>query len=182
MRRYVAFLRGINVGGHRIRMAALREIFEEMGFSGVSTFIASGNVIFSAGGESADVLTDRIEGRLAERLGYDVATFLRTPAEIEAIASHEPGNAVEQGGQERSTYVILLRDRASDDLRATLSAMSSANDEFRFSGREIYWHTRGRLTESPLFGGALERATRGIENTMRNITTLRRLRGKMHPS
>ena len=87
MKRYIAFLRGINVGGHRVKMDRLRSLFEEMGLADVSTFIASGNVVFSANSNDVDSLSSRIEQCLAQRLGYDVATFIRTPAELEAIAA-----------------------------------------------------------------------------------------------
>src|SRR5215216_6241927 len=90
MSRYAAFLRGINVGGHRIASAELRARFEEMGLRDVSTFRASGNVIFGAGAEPLADLVVRIEAGLAESLGYEVAVFLRTGSEMRAIADHQP--------------------------------------------------------------------------------------------
>jgi uncharacterized protein (DUF1697 family) len=179
MSQYVALLRGINVGGHRVKMDRLRALFEEMGFANVSTFIASGNVIFSESSDDVGSLIDRIERRLAQRLGYDVPTFIRSPAELEAIAAFEPADA---GGSEPSTssvYVILLGTPPDDDLRSTLSGLGSEMDEFRFSGREIYWLIQGKLSESPLFGSGLEKATRGVPTTTRNITTIRRLVTKL---
>jgi uncharacterized protein (DUF1697 family) len=179
MSQYVAFLRGINVGGHRVKMDQLQGIFEEIGLTDVSTFIASGNVIFSASPDDAGSLSDRIERRLAQRLGYDVPTFIRSPAELEAIAAFEPAGA---GGSEpspSSLYVILLGAPPDDDLRSTLSGLGSEMDEFRFSGREIYWLIQGKLSESPLFGSGLEKATRGVPTTTRNITTIRRLVTKL---
>ncbi|NNK48375.1 MAG: DUF1697 domain-containing protein, partial [Gemmatimonadetes bacterium] len=56
MRQYIAFLRGINVGGHRVKMNRLGELFEELGLSNVSTFIASGNVIFWTDSEDVEAL------------------------------------------------------------------------------------------------------------------------------
>jgi uncharacterized protein (DUF1697 family) len=175
MSQYVAFLRGINVGGHRVKMDRLRAFFEEMGFANVSTFIASGNVIFSASSDDVGSLSDRIEQRLAQRLGYDVPTFIRSPAELEAIAAFESADA---GGSEPSAsslYVILLGAPPDDDLRSTLSGLGSEMDEFRFSGREIYWLIQGELSDSPIFGSRLGKAIRGVPTTTRNITTIRRL-------
>lgn len=179
MPRHIAFLRGINVGGHRVKMDRLRGLFKEMDFANVSTFIASGNVIFSSSSGDISSLTARIEQCLAERLGYYVATFIRSPAELEAIAAFEPADA---GGNEppaSSLYVILLRAPADDDLRSSLSSLGSEMDEFRFSGREVYWLIQGKLSESPLFGSGLEKATRGVPTTTRNITTIRRLVAKL---
>jgi uncharacterized protein (DUF1697 family) len=179
IQQYIAFLRGINVGGHRVKMDRLRGLFEDMGFTDVSTFIASGNVVFSASSGDVDSLTARIEQRLAERLGYDVATFIRSPAELQAIAAFETANGGRDEPPTSSLYVILLQSPATDELCSTLSGLSSEMDGFQFSGREIYWLIQGKLTESHLFGREIEKATRGVPNTTRNITTIHRLVAKL---
>lgn len=187
MPQYIAFLRGINVGGHRVKMDRLREVFEELGLTSVSTFIASGNVIFSSDSDDASALTDQIEQHLAQELGYEVATFLRFPARLQEIAAFESPE-VTGGGRtaERETaqeaagsvYVMLMREPASEALRTTLNELNSETDQFHFSGCEVYWSIQGKVSESPLFGTKLERATRGVSTTMRNINTLRRLAAK----
>lgn len=170
MPQYIAFLRGINVGGHRVKMDRLGGLFEELGLDDVATFIASGNVIFSTESSDVESLTDQIERHLAQSLGYEVATFLRSPAQLEAMAAFE---------SDTSVYVTLLRAPASDELRAVFACLSSEFDQFVFSGCEIYWQVQGKVSESPLFGKALEKATRGVPNTMRNLNTVRRLAEKV---
>src|SRR4051794_184860 len=86
MERYVAFLRGMNLGGRRIKNEELRAEFEALGFEEVATFRASGNVIFAASKESESRLRERIEAGLGEALGYAVPVFLRSCAEVAAIA------------------------------------------------------------------------------------------------
>src|SRR5918994_5060517 len=90
--RCIAFLRGINVGGHQVKMDAVRRTFEALDLDNVATFIASGNVIFETGdpgGDPADTevaaLTARIESHLRAALGYEVPTFLRTDSELARI-------------------------------------------------------------------------------------------------
>ena len=75
--RYIAFLRAINVGGHVVKMDALRAHFAALRLTAVESFIASGNVIFLATSADPTALEQRIEARLAAQLGYSVATFLR---------------------------------------------------------------------------------------------------------
>jgi uncharacterized protein (DUF1697 family) len=75
--RSVAFLRAINVGGHTVKMADLRRSFEALGFGGVATHIASGNVIFETDAGDPAALEDRIEKALQTDLGYRVDTFVR---------------------------------------------------------------------------------------------------------
>src|SRR4051794_1405623 len=90
MKRYVAFLRGINVGGHRVKMDHLRDLFTALGFSNVTTFIASGNVIFDTPAPDVSAIESRIEGHLKASLGYEVDTFLRTPAELATVVAFRP--------------------------------------------------------------------------------------------
>src|SRR4051794_37291900 len=96
--RYIAFLRAINVGGHVVKMDALRTHFEALRLVNVETFIASGNVIFDAptldaASSDAASLEQEIERRLEKKLGYEVATFLRTPRELAAVAAQQPFGA-----------------------------------------------------------------------------------------
>ena len=181
MPQYIAFLRGINVGGHRVKMDRLRSLFEQLDLSDVSTFIASGNVIFSAESDDVEALTDRIELHLAQELGYDVATFLRSPAQLAAIASLNPNEAEVRGRSPSSYYVIFLRVAAPESLRLELAGLDSEMDEFHFSEAEIHWRIQGKITDSPLFGGGLDRATRAIPTTTRNMNTLRRIVAKASP-
>jgi uncharacterized protein (DUF1697 family) len=87
--RYVALLRGINVGGHTVKMERLRAIFTALGCEGVRTYIQSGNVFFDAAADHA-TLAAHIERRLGEALGYEVPTFLRTVPEMTNIVERDP--------------------------------------------------------------------------------------------
>ena len=178
MPQYIAFLRGINVGGHRIKMDQLRAHFEEMGLMDVSTFIASGNVIFTADSEDVGDLSAKIEKYLAEKLGYEVATFLRTPAQLDVMAAFEPPEGEDCAGSITSIYVALLRDPAPDDMKARFGDLASESDRFWFAGSEVYWGLQGKMSDSPLFGKGLDPAFKGAATTSRNMNTLRRLTAK----
>jgi uncharacterized protein (DUF1697 family) len=180
MTRYAAFLRGINVGGHTVKMDRLKAIFEALGFSAVSTFIASGNVVFETGETDRKALERRIEQALEQALGYEVATFVRTGAEVAEIAAHEPfPNAPSREGD--TLHVIFLRYAPDADTRARVQALSNDEDLLRFHGSELYWLRRGKMMDSTLdqaaFAGALGKAP----TTARNANTLRRLAAK-HPA
>src|SRR5580658_2019879 len=90
MARYVAFLKAINVGGHVVKMEQLRQLFSALKFSNVETFIASGNVIFETKSTPDEKLEQKIEKHLEKALGYEVATFVRSIEEIQAISVYEP--------------------------------------------------------------------------------------------
>jgi uncharacterized protein (DUF1697 family) len=165
MTRYVAFLRGINVGGHVVKMDQLAAQFESLGFENVSTFIASGNVLFESASTPA-TLEPRIEHHLAGWLGYAANTFLRTEKEIAGIAAHEP--FADPG----RTYVVLLRSAPAESASTRIRELATASDQLVVHGREVYWRPTS-FGESPV-GGALNKLF-GAENTMRNANTLRRL-------
>ena len=175
MARYIALLRGINVGGHRIKMDKLRGVFEELGVSEVSTFIASGNVIFTSRARDTSALERKIESHLKKQLGYPVATFVRTPGNLQEIASAGSSIRTEEEAPSESLYVIFLQAPADATLRKRLAGLEGAMDSFRVAGREIFWHIRGKLTDSAFFGGGLEKAMAGAPTTTRNMTTVRRL-------
>ncbi len=88
--RYIALLRGINVGGHQVKMERLRELFSELGLTSVRTYIQTGNVFFETAEEDRDTLTRTIEGHLRATLGYDAPTFLRTIPELERTLALDP--------------------------------------------------------------------------------------------
>ena len=159
-------------------MDRLRELFEELGFSGVATFIASGNVIFGAQSDDAPVLEREIERHLQKHLGYEVPTFIRSPSELAAIAASEPVAPWGEMDGDASVYVMFLRTPADEGLQARFSDLCSATDHFQFSEREVYWLMPGKLSESPLFGSGVTKATGGVPHTARNMTSVRRLVAK----
>src|SRR5687768_4657369 len=108
MPRYIAFLRAINVGGHTVKMDRLRQLFEELGFANVETFIASGNVIFETRSTKMPALEKKIERHLHAALGYEVTTFIRTPAELTAVAALQPFAPGDLAAPDHTAYVIFL--------------------------------------------------------------------------
>jgi uncharacterized protein (DUF1697 family) len=172
--RYIAFLRAINVGGHVVKMDHLRRLFEALSFEGVETFIASGNVIFSAPGRATAKVEQQIEQHLAGALGYAVATFLRTPAQVTAAADYRPFAAAELRPATHSLYAAFLKAAPAGAALKRLMALRTPVDDFHAHGREVYWLRRREVGESTFTGAALEKAL-GAPATMRNITTVQKL-------
>jgi uncharacterized protein (DUF1697 family) len=163
-------------------MDRLRTLFEELGLKDVSTFIASGNVVFSTDSGDTDELRERIESHLLHELGYEVATFLRSPEELAAIAAWDLPEPATRKPAFASHYVIFLAARAPESLRLALSRLNSEMDHFHFSETEIHWLIQGKLSDSSLFGPGLDRAMRGVQKTMRNMNTLQRIAAKTGPA
>ena len=178
MTRYIAFLRAINVGGHVVKMTALKAHFEALGLAHVETFIASGNVIFTSPAKAA-TLAPRIEARLRAALGYDVRTFLRTDAEVAGIAAYLPWPAPAMEAA-RSVSVGFLAEPLSPAGRKALLAHRSEVDDFHARGREIFWKLLVGQADSRFSNVALEK-TVGQASTFRNVNTVRRLAAKYPP-
>ncbi len=174
MSRYVALLRAINVGGHVVKMTVLRECFESLGFREVETVIASGNVLFTAASADAAALERRIERHLAKELGYEVATFLRSPAELAAIVAHRPFPDVAAVAAGHSLSVAFLKSAPAAPARSALLELRTPTDDFHVHRREAFWLCRGRTSDSKVSGARLEKAAGGPA-TVRNITTVRKL-------
>jgi uncharacterized protein (DUF1697 family) len=150
MNRYVAFLRGMNLGGRRITNEELRARFEALGCEDVATFRASGNVVFSRDGDSAAELTARLEGGLAEALGYEVPVFLRSDRELLAIAGHEPFDRKQLSASKGKLQICLLRKKPPAAAAKKALALSTEEDRLAIAGRELYWLPKGGMSESEL--------------------------------
>jgi uncharacterized protein (DUF1697 family) len=173
--RYIAFLRAINVGKRLVKMDALRKLFQEMGFGEVETFIASGNVIFTAPAQDRRALETRIEAGLKEGLGYEVETFLRTPAELDAITRYRPFGDDADG---HTMYVNFVYEPLPQDAVERLEALRTEVDEFHAHGREFYWLARKKISESLVSGPMIAKAIGKVPSTNRNITTVQKLAAK----
>ena len=177
MPRYIAFLRAINVGGHTVKMDRLRGLFEELPLENVSTFIASGNVIFEAAGGDLGTLEKRIDRHLERALGYEVGTFIRTPEELAVVSRHPPFRPaeLERGG---TLYVSFLGSAPPAGTAERVAALSTPVDDLRLDGRELYWLCSAGISRTEVKGPELGR-TLGTPSTMRNINTVRRILAKV---
>ncbi|WP_243383733.1 DUF1697 domain-containing protein [Geothrix alkalitolerans] len=171
-----AFLRAINVGGHTVTMADLKERFQELGLQGVETFIASGNVVFEAGRAGEASLATRLEAHLEAKLGFPVAVFLRSGAELAALVAGCPFDALEQA-EARAMNVIFLRASLTGTQAARLRSLETAEDDFRFHGREVWWRCRTKQSQSAFSNAVFEKAL-GLKATFRGLPTLQRLVAK----
>ncbi len=106
--RYLALLRGINVGGKNlVKMADLRVAVEEMGFADVATYIQSGNLLFSAPRQKRDELAARIESELSRRFGLEQKVVLLTHAQLTGVVEGAPRGF---GAESHRCDVIFLRE------------------------------------------------------------------------
>lgn len=178
MDRYVAFLRGMNLGKRRIKNEELRAHFEAMGFEEVTTFRASGNVIFSAPKREAEAkLAARVEAELDKRLGYDVPVFLRSAKEIGAVAAQEPFPVAKVKKSKGKLQVSLLQKKPSAAAKKKVLVLAGDEDLLAISERELYWLPSGGLLESDLDLKAIEKLLGA--DTRRTMGTIEQIAAKL---
>ena len=173
MSRYVAFLRGMNLGRRRIKNPELCAAFEDIGFTNVAAYLASGNVIFDADVSDPDAVAASIETGLRDSLGYEVPTFLRMSEEVRVIATSRPFASVtsERAGK---MQVAMLSDEIGEAAWAAVLELSNDGDLLELSGRELYWWPKGNFLDSQLELKAIESilgpCTIRTKNTMERLT------------
>lgn len=176
MPKYVAFLRAINVGGHTVKMDYLRSLFAALGFAKVETFIASGNVIFESKTKNTAALERKIEKHLRNVLGYEVTTFVRSISEVAEVARYKPFSDSDMNADGSTVYVGFVAQEPGEQAKQKLLSLATADDDFHFFGREVYW-LRRRTSETE-FTGALSEKILGVRTTVRNANTIRRIAAK----
>jgi uncharacterized protein (DUF1697 family) len=170
MERYVAFLRGMNLGNRRIKNDELRAEFETLGFEGVATFRASGNVVFGSSEKSESALTKTIEHGLGDALGYEVPVFLRSCAEVAAIAVQEPFSAKAVEASKGKLQVTMLARKPTAAARKKVLGLTTDEDGLAIVARELFWLPSGGTLESALDLKAIDEALgKGTQRTMGTI-------------
>lgn len=169
--RYAAFFRALNVGGHTVKMDDLKTILAKTGLKNVETFIASGNAVFATASKDAAALERKLGAALEKALGYEVVTFLRTRAELHEIAAYTPF----RGLDDAPTLVVgFLMTPLSPASVKKLMALASPADRFHVRGREVWWYSTNRQSESTFSNAVLEK-TLGVRTTFRNLQTVRKM-------
>lgn len=172
----VAFLRGVNVGGHKkIAMAALKKAFESMGFRDARTVLASGNVVFEASGKDPHLDLTVARG-LEKAFGFPVKVVLRTVRELRALVASEPFGSVLSDPDVR-LYVTFLAPRKAAGAPPRLPAPAKGFRILRAGQGEVFSVVRlSPDAGTPDLMAFLERAF-GREVTTRNWQTVTKLAG-----
>ena len=175
--RYIAFLRGINLGNRRLPMSKLRALFEQLDFREIETFIASGNVIFTTATSTTPKLEKQIATHLQSSFGYAVDTFIRTAAQVSEIATFNPFPA--DNNPSYKTHVAFLHKKLPPAIASALESVRTDYDHFLVRDAEFFWLTRGPMSQSKVWTLPEVKRIDLPSCTMRNMTSLRKLAAKL---
>ena len=170
--RYVALLRGINVGGkNRLPMADLRVLFTTAGCGAVRTYIQSGNAVFEATDDLAEAVPEIVTQAIFERFGYETTVVMRSGEELRHVAASNP---FDTSGDPRFLHVAFLKDTPTAEAVSTLDPDRSPPDEFAVRGRDVYLRYPNGVARSKLTNDYLTSRLHTV-STMRNWRTVLRL-------
>ena len=143
METYIALLRGINVSGQKmIKMEELKKILGALDFSDISTYIQSGNIIFSSSEKNQDKLTDEISGTIFRHWGFRVPVVIRTRKELESISKTNPFTEMLSDAADK-LHVTFLSETPDTASVNKLMEYQFLPDKFQLKGKEIYLYCPG---------------------------------------
>jgi uncharacterized protein (DUF1697 family) len=172
MRRFVVFLRGINVGGHIVVKERLKEAFTSLGLQNVSTYKQSGNVIFETDMANPQEIRSKIEDKLQSLLGYNVVVFVRTIPQLKSIIDVDPFKGQDKEGA--SLLVTFLANAQSTfPLQLPLTISKSTALVISSKGTEVFSITHGG-GEGALPNPFLESKLK-MKATTRNLNIIREI-------
>lgn len=175
MARFVAFLRAVNLGGRTVPMATARQALAELGFDDVDSYANSGNLLFSAAGRAGEHEAG-IRSRLEQEFGFELTTFVRTAAQVTALATAKPFGAVAAG---HTHFALLPLTRLTARQKRAVEGLSNDRDQVVVLGRDVHWLIRAKSTETTLGPAKWKQALPDIPTTARNMTLVTRLAARL---
>jgi uncharacterized protein (DUF1697 family) len=172
MSRFVAFLRGINVGGHIVVKKQLKEVFTSLGFQNVFTYRQSGNVIFETDNSNTHDIKAVIEDKLSNTLGYEVSVFVRTISQLKRLIDFDPFKDQTKNG-ESFLVTFLATAPANFPLQLPLTIPKSTAQVISTTGMDVFSVTHGGgegALPNPFLESKLKQKT-----TTRNMNIIREI-------
>lgn len=174
MEKYIALLRGINVSGKRkIKMADLRDLLALEGFENAQTYIQSGNVVFSAKGQTVRKLERQISTLIEKQYGFDVPVIVIEASQIKEIMTVNPFLA-ESAKNLLTLYVAFLSDEPASETIKNIPPGQFLPDRFYIKGKHVFLCYATQYSNSKLNNNFLEKKLK-VTATIRNWKTIKAL-------
>jgi uncharacterized protein (DUF1697 family) len=168
MTNYVAFLRGVNVGGVNLKMAELATALTDAGFTNVRTILATGNVLLESSARAAAV-RKKAEATLREKFGYDAWVLVYDSKTVHAVVDAYPFEREVDGYQ---SYVTFVADKAVLDELAALGRDAGPQERISTGDGVVYWQVPKGSTLDSTIGKTMGKPRYKSSTTTRNLRTL----------
>ncbi len=177
----ISMLRGVNVGGHnKIKMEALRALYESLKLRDAQTYVQSGNVIFRTDERDVSRLTKRIEDGIERKFGFRPSVILRTAAEMKDVIAKNPF-AKRRGIEPSKLLVSFLASDPGEEAQEKVRQMKCDPEELRIEGRELYIYFPNGMGRSKLSLARLEKTlkTPGTGRNWNSVTKMMEMAEKL---
>ncbi len=171
MNKYIAFIRGINVGGIVLKMEEVGNIFIELGYKNVETYIQSGNILFDCNETDTALMERKIQGAIKAKSDLNVVIFVKIKDEIQRLISNSPfGKDVD----EKRIYVIMLNQVLTEEKAKKVKSMNSEEEKFIAHKDVIYSYYDNGYGKSKHNNNYFEKIL-NVSATTRNWNTMNRI-------
>ena len=180
----ISMLRGVNVGGHnKIKMDALRALYESLKLRDAQTYVQSGNAIFRTDERDIPRLTKRIEDGIDRKFGFRPDVILRTAAEMREVIARNPFEK-RRGIEPSKLLVLFLASDPGAEAREKVLQIKCDPEELRIEGRELYIYFPNGIGRSKLSAAKLEKTlkTPGTGRNWNSVTKMLEMAEKLEAS
>jgi uncharacterized protein (DUF1697 family) len=170
----ISMLRGVNVGGHnKIRMDALRALYQSLKLRDPQTYVQSGNVIFRTDERDLALLTKRIQNGIERSFGFRPDVIVRTTSELRDVIARNPF-AKRRGIDPSKLLVTFLASDPGQEARDKVLRIKTHPDELRIDGRELYTYYPNGMARPKLSWAVIEKMlkTSGTGRNWNSVTKL----------
>jgi uncharacterized protein (DUF1697 family) len=170
----ISLLRAVNLAGHnKVKMDALRELYESLGLSGAQTYVQSGNVVFRTDAKDMGRLQKRIENGIEQSFGFRTGVMLRSSLELKDVIRRNPF-AKRSGIEPNKLLVSFLASEPGPEAKERIVQIKVGPEELHLDGRELYIYYADGMGRSKLTPAVIERALK-VSGTARNWNTVTKL-------
>ena len=176
MRRYIAFLRGINISGkNKIPMAELKKSFENQNFSQVKTYLNSGNVIFSSDEDHLDKLTGQIESTIKKQFGFAIPDFVISKQELHTLL-HNPPDGWGSGAKEiYDNLIFILPPATFSEVFLEIGEPKEAFEKIEHYKNAVFWSFSRKDYQKTNWWSKTASASVSHKLTIRTANTVRKV-------
>jgi len=169
----ISMLRGVNLGKRRVKMDALRALYESLGLREVQTLVQSGNVVFSTERKDLAALAKRIEGAVEQEFGFRSDVILRSASEVREVIERNP--LTKRSDLEPNKFLVwFLASDPGEEIRKRVRAVKTEPEEVHIDGREVYIYFPNGMARPKMNWPAIEKVI-AVRGTGRNWNTVKKL-------
>lgn len=177
-KRYVAFLRGINISGkNKVPMAELKKGFEKLDFVEVKTYLNSGNVIFSSDAADTIKITSRIEKMIKNQFGLDIPVFVISKEELEDILHHAPDWWGDESKEIYDNLIFIMPPITFKDVYSEIGEPKEGLEKIKEYKGTVFWSFSRKDYQKTNWWSKTANANISTKLTIRTANTVRKIVG-----